>query len=77
MPPVVAQVAQLVEQGIENPRVGGSIPSLGTTEYSKPRPCAGVFRFRPRTPALVAAAALALYFAPGPYSTVLAQGNCP
>ncbi len=31
MPPVVAQVAQSVEQGIENPRVGGSIPSLGTT----------------------------------------------
>ncbi len=26
----VAQVAQLVEQRIENPRVGGSIPSLGT-----------------------------------------------
>jgi hypothetical protein len=26
----VAQVAQSVEQGIENPRVGGSIPSLGT-----------------------------------------------
>ncbi len=26
-----AQIAQLVEQGIENPRVGGSIPSLGTT----------------------------------------------
>jgi lysophospholipase L1-like esterase len=25
-----AQVAQLVEQGIENPRVGGSIPPLGT-----------------------------------------------
>ena len=25
-----AQVAQSVEQGIENPRVGGSIPSLGT-----------------------------------------------
>ena len=25
-----AQIAQLVEQGIENPRVGGSIPSLGT-----------------------------------------------
>ena len=25
-----AQVAQLVEQGIEDPRVGGSIPSLGT-----------------------------------------------
>ena len=26
-----AQVAQLVEQRTENPRVGGSIPSLGTT----------------------------------------------
>ena len=25
-----AQVAQLVEQGTENPRVGGSTPSLGT-----------------------------------------------
>jgi hypothetical protein len=25
-----AQVAQSVEQGIENPCVGGSIPSLGT-----------------------------------------------
>ena len=25
-----AQIAQLVEQRIENPRVGGSIPSLGT-----------------------------------------------
>jgi hypothetical protein len=27
---VHAQVAQLVEQRIENPRVGGSIPPLGT-----------------------------------------------
>ena len=26
------QVAQSVEQGTENPRVGGSIPSLGTTK---------------------------------------------
>ena len=26
----LAQVAQLVEQWIENPRVGGSIPPLGT-----------------------------------------------
>ena len=26
----LAQVAQLVEQRIENPRVGGSIPPLGT-----------------------------------------------
>jgi hypothetical protein len=25
-----AEVAQSVEQGTENPRVGGSIPSLGT-----------------------------------------------
>ena len=38
MPPVVAQVAQLVEQGIENPRVGGSIPSLGTTDYLRKAP---------------------------------------
>jgi hypothetical protein len=30
-PALPAQVAQLVEQGIENPRVGGSIPSLGTS----------------------------------------------
>ena len=26
----IAQVAQLVEQRTENPRVGGSIPPLGT-----------------------------------------------
>jgi hypothetical protein len=31
-----AQVAQLVEQRTENPRVGGSIPSLGT-KTAKPR----------------------------------------
>jgi hypothetical protein len=30
-----AQVAQLVEQRTENPRVGGSIPSLGTTHQFK------------------------------------------
>jgi hypothetical protein len=29
-----AEVAQLVEQGTENPRVGGSIPSLGTRNSS-------------------------------------------
>ena len=29
-PGLRGQVAQLVEQGIENPRVGGSIPSLAT-----------------------------------------------
>ncbi|GEM_PF-4807793 len=30
MNPFWAEVAQSVEQGTENPRVGGSIPSLGT-----------------------------------------------
>ena len=30
--PPDAQVAQLVEQGTENPRVGGSSPPLATTE---------------------------------------------
>jgi hypothetical protein len=29
------QVAQLVEQGTENPRVGGSIPSLATNKLNK------------------------------------------
>jgi hypothetical protein len=29
-----AQIAQLVEQRIENPRVAGSIPALGTTFFS-------------------------------------------
>ena len=33
----VAQIAQSVEQGIENPRVGGSIPYLGTTNTEKPQ----------------------------------------
>jgi hypothetical protein len=28
-----AEVAQSVEQGTENPRVGGSIPSLGTRKF--------------------------------------------
>ena len=31
-PPPYAQIAQSVEQGTENPRVGGSIPPLGTTK---------------------------------------------
>ena len=31
MPGSLGRVAQLVEQGIENPRVGGSIPSSATT----------------------------------------------
>lgn len=32
------QVAQLVEQRIENPRVGGSIPSLATKELQAKSP---------------------------------------
>ncbi len=31
-----AQIAQLVEQRIENPRVGGSIPPLGTIILKDP-----------------------------------------
>ena len=31
------QVAQLVEQGTENPRVGGSIPSLATIVFNELR----------------------------------------
>ncbi len=30
---IFAQVAQSVEQGTENPRVGGSIPSLSTNNH--------------------------------------------
>ena len=30
----IAQVAQLVEQRTENPRVGGSIPPLGTIHFN-------------------------------------------
>src|SRR5690606_6315922 len=33
-----AQVAQSVEQGTENPRVGGSIPSLGTAKAPRSAP---------------------------------------
>ncbi len=32
---VSGQVAQSVEQGIENPRVGGSIPSLATIHIQR------------------------------------------
>src|SRR6056300_135542 len=34
-PTLVGQIAQLVEQRIENPRVGGSIPSLATIILNK------------------------------------------
>ena len=50
------RVAQLVEQGIENPRVGGSIPSPATMYKFKPRKgfgLCGAFRFcRSSHPAL-------------------------
>ena len=36
------QVAQLVEQRTENPRVGGSIPSLATTHIRHPSASGGV-----------------------------------
>ena len=34
--PPNAQIAQSVEQGTENPRVGGSIPPLGTKKQARP-----------------------------------------
>ena len=40
----VARIAQSVEQGIENPRVLGSIPSPGTTILKNP-PIRRVFAF--------------------------------
>jgi hypothetical protein len=50
----VAQVAQLVEQRTENPRVGGSIPPLGTikinglAEFPAPGLCSILLRLPPR-----------------------------
>lgn len=41
----VARIAQSVEQGIENPRVLGSIPSPGTTILKNP-PTRRVFAFQ-------------------------------
>ena len=40
----VARIAQSVEQGIENPRVRGSIPRPGTT-IQKTQPYGWVFAF--------------------------------
>ncbi len=49
----VARIAQSVEQGIENPRVLGSIPSPGTT-YSENPAYGWVFAFlRPDSPSNV------------------------
>ena len=50
-----AQIAQLVEQGTENPRVAGSIPALGTTcghsSSGRAPPCqGGGSEFEPRNP---------------------------
>ena len=50
-----ASVAQLVEQGTENPRVVGSIPTGGTTcgfsSFGRARPCQGRGGgFEPRNP---------------------------
>ena len=36
-PAIIAQIAQSVEQGTENPRVGGSIPPLGTIQFYRRR----------------------------------------
>ena len=44
----VARIAQSVEQGIENPRVLGSIPSPGTT-IQRTQPMAGFLLFYNRT----------------------------
>ena len=44
----VARIAQSVEQGIENPRVLGSIPSPGTT-IQRTQPMAGFLLFCNRT----------------------------
>ena len=44
----VARIAQSVEQGIENPRVLGSIPSPGTT-IQRTQPMAGFLLFCERT----------------------------
>ena len=52
---LVARIAQSVEQGIENPRVLGSIPSSGTTIYKASQKCGalsflqyGLFMVLPR-----------------------------
>ena len=44
----LGQVAQLVEQRIENPRVGGSIPPLGTIKIKKPVSQDWLFYFMPK-----------------------------
>jgi hypothetical protein len=52
IPPPLGQVAQLVEQRTENPRVGGSIPSLAMDLAGLPRaPCGdSVGTFSPEPP---------------------------
>ena len=48
-----AQVAQLVEQRTENPRVGGSIPPLGTIQESLESNTQGFFYACRKMPALI------------------------
>ena len=53
--PQDAQIAQLVEQRTENPRVAGSIPALGTicglSSSGRAPPCqGGGSEFEPRSP---------------------------
>ena len=44
---VTAQIAQLVEQRTENPRVTGSIPVLGTWFSSQIRGCSSMVEHQP------------------------------
>ena len=61
-PPAAAQVAQLVEQRIENPRVGGSNPPLGTIypRIVQMRCRFGSSRQEPRRAGVIAAASRAV-----------------
>ena len=42
-----AQIAQLVEQRTENPRVAGSIPALGTVLFEIPCGCGSMVEHQP------------------------------
>src|SRR5690625_2998263 len=76
------QVAQSVEQRIENPRVGGSIPSLATTFLFHPKPASTsafqrtACRLAPggwMAQAALERAALTLRFRPGCFPGILKQ----
>src|SRR5690606_29395814 len=59
--PSFARIAQLVEQGIENPRVGGSIPPPGTIliQYMKASRKRGFFVQAPRQSEMISTYAAA------------------